>query len=134
MARFIPSEEVGPVTYEIEMPSRNKPLQTFHVNMLKKWHSPSAQPEPVRAEVNELLVRAVQEEDEVEEQFLPVRGSEYPLNLQHLTVEQRNQLQNCIPEQLFQDTPGKTDLVQHHIYLKDVKPIRQPVYRVPERN
>uniref|UniRef100_A0A9J7Y7K1 Uncharacterized protein n=1 Tax=Cyprinus carpio carpio TaxID=630221 RepID=A0A9J7Y7K1_CYPCA len=39
-------KKVGPVTYEIEMPSRNKPLQTFHVNMLKKWHSPSAQPEP----------------------------------------------------------------------------------------
>ncbi|KAG1955346.1 gag-pol fusion protein [Pimephales promelas] len=126
-------KKVGPVTYEIEMPSRNKPLQTFHINMLKKWHSPPAQPEPVRAEVKDLLVRAVQEEDEVEEQFLPVGGSEYPLNLQHLTVEQKSQLQNCIPEQLFQDTPGKTDLVQHHIYLKDVKPIRQPVYRVPER-
>lgn len=126
-------KKVGPVTYEIEMPSRNKPLQTFHVNMLKKWHSPSAQPEPARVEVKEFLVRAVQEEDEVEEQFLPVRESEDPLNLQHLTMEQRNQLQSCIPEQLFQDIPGKTDLVQHHIYLKEVKPIRQPAYRVPER-
>lgn len=29
---------VGPVTYQIEIPSRNQPLQTFHVNMLKKWH------------------------------------------------------------------------------------------------
>ncbi len=38
--------KVGPVTYQIEIPSRNLPLQTFHVNMLKKmastafsWHN-----------------------------------------------------------------------------------------------
>lgn len=126
-------KKVGPVTYEIEMPSRNKPLQTFHVNMLKKWHSPSSLPEPAGAAVKELLVRAVLEEDEVEEQYLPVHQSECLLDLQHLTTEQRNQLQECIPDQLFLDTPGKTDLVQHYIYLKDLKPIRQPVYRVPER-
>lgn len=35
-----------------------------------------------------------------------------------------------IPHQLLLKTPGKTDLVQHHIFLKDNKPIHC-VYRVP---
>lgn len=38
-----------------------------------------------------------------------------------------------IPHQLFINSPGKTDLVQHHIYLKDNKPIHQHPYRVPQK-
>ncbi|GAA6101503.1 uncharacterized protein LOC120486734, partial [Tachysurus ichikawai] len=46
---------------------------------------------------------------------------------------QCQQLLEFIPNQLFLDSPGRTDLVQHHIHLKDPKPIQQPMYRVPER-
>ncbi len=35
--------------------------------------------------------------------------------------------------QLFMETLGRTDVIHHHITLKDPNPIRQPVYRVPER-
>ncbi len=81
----------------------------------------------------ELLVRAVQEEDEVEEQYLPVHWDYCSLNLQHLNVEQRGQLLECITHQLFLETPGKKDLVQHQIYLKYSKQIPQHTYRVPDK-
>lgn len=125
--------KLGSVTYEIEMPSRQHPFQTFHINMLKQWHERPSQPHSPQDAVNELLVRVVEEEDEIEEQYLPVHQSECHLDLQHLSTEQRQQLLECIPDQLFLDTPGRTDLVQHYIHLKDPKPIQQPMYRVPER-
>lgn len=31
--------KAGPVSYEVYIPSRSKPLQTFHVNLLKRWHA-----------------------------------------------------------------------------------------------
>lgn len=125
--------KLGPVTYEIEMPSRQHPLETFHVNMLKQWHDRSSQPESPQDAVKELLVRAVQEEDEIEEQYLPVQQGNGQLDLQHLTVDQQQQLLECIPDHLFLETPGRTNIIEHHIHLKEAKPIRQPVYRVPER-
>lgn len=30
------------------------------------------------------------------------------------------------------ETPGHTEVIHHNITLKDLKPICQPVYRVPE--
>lgn len=120
---------VGPVTYEIKIPSRAQPLQVFHVNMLKKWHP--RQPEE-HADVA-MLVRAVQGEEEVDEQYLPTCLNDKKLDLEHLAEEQRHQLLRCIPDQLFMDTPGRTELVSHSIVLKDSKPIRQQMYRVPEK-
>ncbi len=125
--------KVGSVTYANDIPSRQQPLQIFHVNMLKKCHERASQPELTANVETELLVRAVQEEDEVEEQYLPVDQDYCSLDLQHLNMEQRGQLLEIIPHQLFVKTPGKTDLVQHHIYLKDSKPIHQHAYRVPEK-
>ncbi len=125
--------EINAETYEIEMPSRQHPFQTFHINMLKQWHERPSQPNPKQQAVKDLLVRVVEKEDETEEQYLPVHQSGCNIDLQHLTAEQRRQILECIPEQLFLDTPGRTNLVQHHIHLKDSKPIRQPIYRVPER-
>lgn len=80
-----------------------------------------------------MLVRAIESEEKVEEQYLPTCRSDSKLNLQHLSEEQRHQLWECIPEQLFMDTPGRTGLVEHSIILKDPKPVRQSVYRVPEK-
>ncbi len=125
--------KLGPVTYEIKMPSRQHPFQTFHINMLKQWHERPSQPNPKQQAVKDFLVRVVEKEDETEEQYLPVHQSGCNIDLQHLTAEQRHQILECISEQLFLDTPGRTNLVQHHIHLKDSKPIRQPIYRVPER-
>ncbi len=43
-----------------------------------------------------MLVRAVESEEEVEEQYLPTCRSDSELNLQHLSEEQKYQLQECI--------------------------------------
>lgn len=32
-------QKVSPVTYTVHIPSRSKPVQTFHVILLKKWHA-----------------------------------------------------------------------------------------------
>lgn len=118
--------KVGPVTYEIEIPSRNQPLQIFHINMLKKWHPRAQSAEPVRGATdsvadNALFVKAV--EEEVEEQYLLGRQGKSELNLEHLSEGQRQQLSECLPDQLFMETPGRTDLVSHSIVLKDPNPI-----------
>ncbi len=125
--------KVGPVTYQIEIPSRNLPLQKFHVNMLKKWHPQHSPGITEESSDMAMLVRAVECEEEVEEQYLPTCRSDSELNFQYLSEEQRHQLQECIPDHLFMDTPGRTDLVDHAIILKDPKPVRQSVYRVPEK-
>lgn len=126
-------KKVGPVTYQIEIPSRSQPLQTFHVNMLKKWHPHRTPDQEEESNDFAMLVRVVEGEEELEEQYLPTCCSNSKLNLQHLSDEQRDQLWKCIPDQLFMDTPGRTDLVDHSIILKDPKPVRQAVYRVPEK-
>lgn len=125
--------KVGSVNYEIEMPSRQQPLQMFHINMLKKWHEQASQPEPAAVAEQQFLVRAVHTEEELEEQYLPVHQDEGCLDLQHLTEEQKGQLLESIPHQLFLNSPGKTDLVHHNIYLKDNKLIHQHPYRVPQK-
>lgn len=127
-------KKVGPVTYQIEIPSRNQPLQTFHVNMLKKWHTHRTPGQAEESNDIAMLVRAIEGEEEVEEQYLPTCRSDSKLNLQHLSEEQRHQLWECIPEHLFMDTPGRTGLVEHSIILTDPKPVRQSVYRVPEKS
>lgn len=76
---------VGPVTYEIEIPSRTPPLHIFHVNMLKKWYARSTQPDPTSDEVTEtataLFVRSVEGEEEMEEQYLPGRQGNSSLSI-----------------------------------------------------
>ncbi len=41
------------------------------------------------------------------------------------------ELLRILPLHLFLDTPGRTEVVQYHITLKDPKPLCQPVYRLP---
>lgn len=130
--------KVGPVTYEIEIPSRSQPLHIFHINMLKKWHTriPSTdmtEGTPSLVTDNAMFVRAVEEEEEVEEQYIPGHPVKSKLNLDHLPEKQKRQLVQCLPDQLFMESPGRTELIYHSIILNDPKPIRQPVYRVPER-
>lgn len=94
--------KVGPVTYEIEIPSRRQPLQVFHINILKKWHShtPSsdmAESTAVPVMDNAMFVRAVAEEEEVEEQYIPGHPGTSELSLNHLTEKQKQQLMGCLP-------------------------------------
>ncbi|TKS65328.1 Retrovirus-related Pol polyprotein from transposon 17.6 [Collichthys lucidus] len=123
------SKRVGKVTYELFMPDKVKKYQTFHVNLLKEFQ---VCPEPVH---QQLLVRAVQEEDTVAK-FFPVTttAAEGPeVDLSHLSLTQQAEVKPLLDPELFRETPGFTSLVQHKIRLKGDAPVRQKSYRIPER-
>nr|XP_054594838.1 uncharacterized protein LOC129162695 [Nothobranchius furzeri] len=118
---------LGGTTYEIEMPERRNPKQVFHINLLKKWKSR----DPPLCE--QCFVQKVEEEYEVERELPPVNDSPASLDLSHLSLTQQQELEAIIPPDLFQERPGTTDLVRHDIHLKSSTPIRQRMYRVPEK-
>lgn len=120
---------MGEVIYQIYMADRQQPLQTFHINMLKKWHPPSV---PEASAAHFLFVRAVKEEEDLVEQYLPTEKGRQQLDLTHLNDRKREELLQILPHHLFRQTPGRTEVVNHHIDLKNSTPLQQPVYRVPE--
>lgn len=118
---FTVYRKVGKVTYEILMPGRKRDKQTFHVNMLKEWQVRDA-----------AVARRVEEEEDAEEQFFPVEQSaEVSPDLSHLSPECQQELEACVPEGVFSEAPGRTQLVQHRIQLKAPGPVRLPGYRIP---
>ena len=123
------TRQMGPVTYEVHMPDRRKKHQVYHVNMLKKW---SERPEQL-PEVSALFIRAVEEDEECSEQYLPGRDEGRTLDLSHLSKDRQQELTAILPAGLFVEQPGRTEMVEHRITLKDQQPVRQPCYRVPER-
>ncbi|KAL2089209.1 hypothetical protein ACEWY4_016108 [Coilia grayii] len=117
---FTVHRKVGQVTYEILMPGRKRDKQIFHVNMLKEW------------KVRDVAVARREEEEDHEEQFFPVEQSaEVSPDLSHLSPECQQELEACIPEGVFSEAPGRTQLVQHRIQLKAPGPVRLPGYRIP---
>ena len=53
---------------------------------------------------------------------------------QHLDEEQKNKLQNLVNEfsDVFNNQPGRTNVIEHRIILTTDKPIRQCPYRIPK--
>ncbi|KAM4557416.1 uncharacterized protein V3H82_017174 [Fundulus diaphanus] len=47
--------------------------------------------------------------------------------------QKQQELEAIIPPDLFKEQPGATDLVEHDIRLKNSTPIRQRMYRIPEK-
>lgn len=114
--------KAGPVTYEVYIPSRSKPLQTFHVNLLKRWHAwpPSSASPTVTSESSPeqtLFIQAVEDEKEVEEQYFPVPRQSAQLDLSQLSEHKKPQLLDLIPPGLSKETPGLSNMVSHHITL-----------------
>ncbi|KAL2102386.1 hypothetical protein ACEWY4_001554 [Coilia grayii] len=121
------TRQLGPVTYELEMPGRRKTKQVFHVNLLKEWREREA---PLS---QQLLVQDVQGDVEVQEQFFPAVASPSEPDISHLTAQQAQELKAIIPPGLFSEQPGRTSWVEHDLHLKDSTPVRQRMYRIPER-
>ncbi|XP_047219374.1 uncharacterized protein LOC124867136 [Girardinichthys multiradiatus] len=120
------TRQVGKVTYELFMPDRVKKHQTFHVNLLKEFQMH-------QRPVQHLLVCDVNDE-EVDEKFLPSNDPQVSgVDLSHLLASQQEEVSSLLDPELFTETPGFTDLVQHEIYLKKNAPARQKSYRIPER-
>lgn len=120
--------KMGPTNYEISLPDRRKKSQIFHINLLRPWQEKKG---PLS---EQLWARAVEEEEELDEQYFPndLNSHTYPA-VDHLTPKQQKELEKRIPEGLFRDNPGKTKLIQHNIHLQASDPIRQTHSRVPAR-
>lgn len=113
------------MTYEIFLSEQRKKHQTFHVNLLREWKTrniPSQQ----------LLARVVAvDEEEVEEQYLPVSCKPCKLpDMSHLDLAKQKELENSFSEELFSERPGRTDLVAHDMQLlsPETAPIHQSSY------
>jgi len=103
--------KTGSVTYEISMPERGKKKQTFHINLLKEFHSRA------ESEAAQLCVRVVREEEEPTEQYFPTRCTQQAVDVSHLEQPQRDQVKQLLDPELFQEKPGRTDLVLHDVFL-----------------
>lgn len=78
------------------------------------------------------MIRRVQEEDEVEEQYLP-SPTEGALDLDHLSPDQQAAIKRLCASHLFKEQPGRTQLVSHHVGLCEGAAPRRMSYRIPER-
>ncbi|XP_072246328.1 uncharacterized protein nfic isoform X1 [Leuresthes tenuis] len=122
---FEVQRKLGPTTYQVATPGLQRSSKVLHVNLLKEW-IPRCE---MGAEV--LLIRGVEEEEEVD-QYLP-SPSDADLDLSHLTKEQQSEVKSLINSDIFQEYPGRTNLVEHDIVLKAEASVRRMSYRIPER-
>ena len=109
-------EKVSTVNYKVRQLGRRKPLQVYHVNLLKKWH------DPVLPSMFSPSVPT-----------LPSPPPEIPVGPQ-LAPAQRQDLAELIGRScdVFCDTPGRTTVVQHDIVTEPGKRVRLRPYRIPE--
>ena len=146
------TRKVGAVDYEIEMPGRRQEKKIYHVNLMKKWHVTPSQPHvqavslaiDPEGPVGEVHVNSTDDElaeylEEVswsgpsDEQFFPLKVSgvqELKLDMEEPKKGQLQEVLTSFP-QVLANTPGRTNLVQHHISAGDATPIQQKPYRVP---
>lgn len=83
---------------------------------------------------DQLLARKVEEEEESIEQYFPtVKDSMVLPELGHLTSEQQKNLRSLIPQGLFNERPGRTEVMKHDIWLLSPGPVRQTCCRIPAR-
>lgn len=114
-----PSEalkQVGPVNNKVRQPGRRRVLQTYHVNLLKKW----CDPEPC-------LLSTLSSE-------VP---SQVPMEVEmgaQLTPNQKQDLRELVSQHLdvFSLFPGRTTVVYHDIVTEPGKKVRLKSYRIPE--
>ena len=112
--------EKSDVTYEVDMADHKKRKRIFHINALKKWHSP---------------VPAVLYTEECSENVEPLtwNDSDYTVTAGSLTPDQLQYLNNLKKfSDAVSNVPGQTTLIEHSIKTEDNKLICLPAYRLPQ--
>ena len=121
-------KRTGKVNYQIDMHDRRKRKRTFHVNMLREWHTPK----------NEAYFE--QEVTHMDFEEVPVwNGSGLtprvkPTLGKQLSSAQRAELEHLLEQfsaDVIQDTPGRTTLIEHSIKTGVAQAVRLPPYRLP---
>ncbi|KAJ8277939.1 hypothetical protein GJAV_G00081910 [Gymnothorax javanicus] len=79
-----------------------------------------------------MLIREVLEE-EVEEQYLPPAGTPVDLDLSHLSEDKQLQVRSICNSEVFSENPGRTNIVEHDIVVREGASVRRLSYRIPER-
>ena len=132
-------ERVGEVDYVLDTPDRRKKRRLCHVNMLKPYvaRESDSTPKPVLCSIEENVEKSEQLSEELNESDSCVKfsNSDVLANIEkkvsHLSPEQKVEIVSVIfgNRQLFSDTPGRTDLVDHDIDTGDNRSVKQHPYR-----
>ena len=113
------------------MSDKKKRKRIFHVNMLRAWHTP---------QVTQSLWAGNEEEveDDTEGDDLVVWNSDAEASKQLMINEQLEDSQKIELlallkefDDVLQNTPGKTNLVEYRIHTDSAPPLRLPAYRLP---
>ena len=120
---------ISPVTYEVDMFDHQKRHRIFHVNMLRKWNTPTAQ----NLWVEETVEEPANEDDIILWKEASPNESELTTGEQ-LTTKQNTELRETLQSfsEVMSDVPGRTDYAEHDIETGTARPIRLPPYRVPQ--
>ena len=107
---------------------RRKRHRVFRINMLRKWHPPSAAAFSAR-EIEEVPEDRIPAWNDGEEEQL----TQYEMGkeLNDLQQQELRTLLERFPE-VLRNAPGKTSLIEHDIHIpKSTPPVRQSPYRIP---
>ena len=119
--------QTSPVNYEVNMTDRRKKKRIFHVNMLRRWHAPSA--------VSLLAEEVHDGTDDVVLWDMPAEGNTEgtPVVSTQLSPAQRTDLHGLLQEfrDVMSNRPGKTQITECRITTGAASPIRLPPYRLP---
>ncbi|XP_076057230.1 uncharacterized protein LOC143034764 [Oratosquilla oratoria] len=136
-------KRVGELNYIVATPDRRRSQQLCHINMLKLYRERGQNPvgETVTSVCTVSLMHEVDEDTISPTLEMPWKENAGGLpqvvdKLDHLTAAQREDLTALLSkyQEVFRDTPGKTDLILHDVDVGDAKPIKQAQYRVnPQR-
>eukprot|EP00731_Ephydatia_muelleri_P008113 Em0004g451a len=127
---YVVKKRLSDVTYEVDMSDKKKRKRIFHVNMLRAWHTP---------QVTQSLWAGNEEEvDDTEGDDLVVWNSDAEASKQLMINEQLEDSQKIELlallkefDDVLQNTPGKTNLVEYRIHTDSAPPLRLPAYRLP---
>ena len=118
---------IGSVNYLVDMHDTRKRERTFHVNMLKKWNTPT---------YGNYWAEADGEDWTEEEEEIPGwrGGGEGDSNVGNRLYEaQRGQLEELLTEfgDVMSNNPGRTAVVEHQVTTTGTRPVRLSPYRLP---
>eukprot|EP00731_Ephydatia_muelleri_P007554 Em0003g1802a len=128
---YVVKKRLSDVTYEVDMSDKKKRKRIFHMNMLRAWHTP---------QVTQSLWAGNEEEveDDTEGDDLVVWNSDAEASKQLMINEQLEDSQKIELlallkefDDVLQNTPGKTNLVEYRIHTDSAPPLRLPAYRLP---
>ena len=122
-------KRVGEVDHQIHLHNRKKNNRIYHVNMLQKWHAhdPGASAyfsdEVLEAKEGDIPVWDDGQQSTIDDANVAKRLSE----------TQRTELKGLLEEfaDVFEDKPGRTSVIEHHIGTGLAQPVWLPPYRLP---